>query len=561
MYLLMELLFDLGIIIIVAGILAIVFRLLNQPIIPAYVITGLLLGPVFGVIQNQEFLTTLSELGIAFMLFFIGLEIDIKAIKQVWHISIFGTLLQFFLTGIIGLIMISFLPYPLTTKIFISIALTFSSTAVVIKLLSDKNEIDTLHGKIAIGILLFQDIIAIIVLALLTPKLSLIDSLIRLNILVLIALIVGYKIIPTLFNINAKSQELLFLTSIAYAFFYILLFDWFKLSITVGAFIAGLTLGNLKYSNEIVARVKSLKDFFSIIFFISLGFQISRIHQLNYTILISFFILTIIIKPIILFFIGIMFKYEPKVSFKVAVSLSQMSEFALILTSLMYSEGFIGKDMLTYIVITTILTMILTDYLLKLSPKLYKKLPLEKWFKIKSFAENKPEKAPELLICGFNRLGYNIFLGLKDQFKSYLIVDYNPEIIAKLIEEGHYCIYGDASDPEVLNGLNLKHLKLAISTLHDLESNLSFLKTIKKINKNAKVFVTAYDIEDAIELYKSGADYVILPHFISGNYIGLMLKNQKEDFEVLKFNHFKELLRKKKWFESKGLHKILRFKF
>ncbi len=557
----MELLFDLGIIIIIAGILAIIFRLLNQPIIPAYVITGLLLGPVFGIIQNQEFLATLSELGIAFMLFFIGLEIDLKAIKQVLHISVFGTLLQFFLTGLFALIMISFLPYSLTTKLFIAIALTFSSTAVVVKLLSDKNEIDTLHGKIAIGILVFQDIIAIIVLALLTPKLSLIDSLIRLNILVLVALIVGYKIIPAIFDLNAKSQELLFLTSIAYAFFYILLFDWFNLSITVGAFIAGLTLGNLKYSNEIVARVKSLKDFFSIIFFISLGFQISKVNQINYFILVSFFIITLIIKPIIFFFIGLIFKYEPKVSFKVAISLSQMSEFALILTSLMYSEGFIGKDMLTYIVIVTIVTMIFTDYFIKLEPKIYKFLSLDKWFKINSFIENKPEKAPELLICGFNRLGYNIFQELKEQFNSYLIIDYNPEIIEKLIEEGHYCVYGDASDPEVLKSLNLKHLKLAISTLHEFESNLSFLKTIKKINKNARVFVTAYDIEDAIKLYRAGADYVILPHFISGNYIGLMLKNQNYDFEVLKFNHFKELLRKKKWFESKGLHKILQFKF
>jgi len=542
-----QLVFEIGLVIVVATVLAGIARLFKQPLILAYIVAGILIGPtVAGIITNLELIRNVSELGIAFLLFMVGMEMDLRKMKNVGTAVLMTGIVQVSLTFVAGFLVASYLGFAPLTAGYIAIALGFGSTMVVIKLLSDKKKLDTLYGRSVLGILLIQDIIAILVLTLLpnitNPSFTLLGiSVLKGAILFGAAIIPAKFLIPRISKFMASSSELLFLGSLAWLFLLAIIASLLDYSIAIGAFLAGVTLASLQYSPEIIGRIKPLRDFFATLFFVALGMQINFSYLLADPRPIFFF------TPIVLFFTPLvdtvmlsLFGYTKRSSFFTGMSLGQISEFSLIVITLGLTLGHIPQDIFSLIAVISVITITLTSYQLKYDEKIYQFLskPLsvfEKLGKKKKIFDYVPkEKKFDVLLVGYNRLGYNILNELQKIEKKTLVVDYNPDTIQLLAKRRKPCIYGDITNAELMDKLYLETTKLVISTVPDLEANKLLIEEVKERNKNAVIITTAEHAQEALDLYKAGSDFVIVPHMISGEHVSLLLHESRKDFKNLR---------------------------
>jgi len=550
-----NILVDIGIIIVVATIGGYLAKLLKQPLIPAYILMGVLLGPVLGLIDDAQNMLTLSEIGVAFLLFIVGLELDLRKLNDVGDVASIGGVLQAAAMFALGYLSSILLGFDTLTSLYLGLVVSFSSTMVVIKMLSDKYELDTLHGRIIIGILLLQDILAILALSMLHNVAGGMGE-ILLNLLIggaiiVVSFLVGKFLFPPLFKSAAKSLELLFLMSVSACFFFALLFTLFGFSIAVGAFIAGVILGNLPYNIEIISRVKPLRDFFTVLFFTSIGLQVTFVGILDTLVALGvFFILTVVVSSILTMVVCGMFGYKKRTAFLTGLNLSQISEFALILALGGLSAGHITQSTFTLILELTVLTIAASAYLIKYEDKIYSFFarllePIERLSRMNKELENMSEESKhDVVLIGYDRTGYSIFNTLKRMKKDFVVLDFDPDVIKHLLDQNVPCIYGDVGDPEVLEKLKLHQVRLVISTVPNHHDTLALLKMLKERHSRANVIVTSYQAEDALELYDCGADYVIIPHFLGGEHVSYMLEDISNNLDKLitaKLEHIKEL--------------------
>lgn len=533
-----ELFIHLGIIISLAAFAAYLFKLLKQPQIVAYVLVGILITPVLQLVTDTSIIGSMSIIGIAFLLFLVGIEIDLKKLKHVALISTFGSLIQIAFVFILGYFTAVLLGFISLEATYIGLMLCFSSTMVVMKLLSDRRQLDTLHGRIIVGILLVEDILLIFIISLLPSinNFSLIligPILIKLLSFFVVAFFCNKVIFPRVFRFAAKNQELLLIASLSVCFIFSLSFHYLGFSVALGAFLAGVTLGNLDYNLEIISKVKSLRDFFALLFFVSLGMGLSlAVVKKMLLPLIILILFIVFIKQFIYLLICLVFRYTQKTSFLSSLSLSQMGEFSLIIASQGLFLGHIGQDLFSMAVIIVLVTITITTYLMNhdrwIYSKIEKPLGLLDLFNTKGMEYVPDEVKNTIVLCGYNRVGYSILESLKKSKKKILVVDYNPEIITKMAKEGYHCVYGDVSDDEILEKMDLGRIKLLISTVPELNDNLLLVKLTKKKNRTARVIVTASEIDDALALYKAGADYVIMPHFLGGEHASHLIEQVRK---------------------------------
>jgi len=532
--------FDIGFVIIVATVFAYAARILKQPLIPAYILAGVVIGPMLGLITNTEIVKTLSEIGIAFLLFIVGLEINLKKLKGVGLVASLGGVIQVVFIFAIAFIVSLLIGFIAIEAVYIAFVIALSSTMVVVKILSDRKQIDTLHGKIIIGILVMQDIIAIIALSILanisdfsfiTLALSIFNGFVAL----FIAILISKYLFPSIFAFAAKSQELLFISAVSVSFFYSILFNYLGFSIAIGAFIGGVSLANLHYNIEIIGKIKALRDFFSVMFFVSLGMQLffgsfSAIIKP----LIVLLILVIVFKPLIMMFTTAFFGYKKRTAFLTAISLAQISEFSLIIVAQGLLLGHINHEIFSLTVLLAIITITLTTYFVKFEDDIYKRASkyLDAFDRLTDNQEDleymPKKKRNDIILCGYNRIGYGIVKTLKKVKKSLMVVDFDPETIKSLIKHKIPCIYGDIGDIEILERMDFKKAKMVISTIPTKFDNRLLIRKAKKANPQIIIFVTGNQINDALELYDAGADYVLLPHFLGGEHLSILI----EDFTV-----------------------------
>jgi len=572
-----EIFLQIGILIVFATVLTLIVKLFKQPIIPAYILTGLIIGPILGLITNTEIISTLSEMGIAFLLFIVGLEIDIKKLRNVVIISSIGGTIRILLLFTLGFILAGlFGIFTLIESVYLGVILAFSSTMVVIKLLSDKRELDTLHARIIVGILLLEDFAAIIALSMLSNMSlsfsAIIFSLVKVVVLLCIAFIVSKIILPKILKFAARSQEFLFLVSIGVLFGFALLSEYigvllsygFKylpetilvnlkpgLSIVIGAFIAGIILGNTEYNIEIIGKVKSIRDFFAILFFVSLGMEVVLASLSKIIVpLIVLLIFILGVKPLITMFLVSYFGYKKRPAFLTSISLAQISEFALIIAAQGFMLHHISHDLFSLTVLLAVITMGATTYFIRYEYRIYSKLSkrlnfFEKFTQHVYEFEYIPKKTTRnVILCGYNRIGYSICKTLRKMHKKILVVDFNPEVIKHLMKKRIPCIYGDVGDVEILERLGLKNVEMVISTVPQKHDNLLLIRKTKEVNSNAIIFVTANQIEEALDLYDAGADYVIMPHFLGGEHVSVLIEEYTFDVAKIlktKLKHIKEL--------------------
>lgn len=559
----MNLFSEIGIAIILAGILGFLAKLAKQPLFLAYILSGVILGPtVLGAIKNQEVIFYFSSLGIAFLLFTIGLELDLKKLKGISFLAFAGSLGQVIFTGFFGFFLARLFGFNFLTSIYIALALTFSSTAIVVKLYSEKKELTSLHGKIVLGILIVQNIIAILALILLRgisfssfdlPSIAvpLFMTLLKGFGLFFAAIFFSRFLIPFLFKFIAHSTELLFLVSIGWCLVLTLLAARLGLSIEIGAFLAGVSLAATPYNFEIIGRIKPLRDFFIIIFFIALGFQLvwQDVSQ-NWLLVILLSLFVLIGNPLILMIILGTLGFRKRTSFLASLSCAQISEFSLILVVLGNSLGHLSSSIISLITMIAIITFTLSSYLITYDSKIYAKI--DKYLNIferrkKIFQDiYKPPKrlSRHIILFGCDRMGRQILKTLTVLKENFLVIDFNPDIIRNLKKQNINSVYGDAEDPEIIEKVNLAEAKMIISTIPDFETNKVLLKKISSLALKPVIYVTAENAYEALILYQNGADYVILPQALSGKYISILLKelgNKKEDFIQKKKLHIKEL--------------------
>ncbi len=262
-----------------------------------------------------------------------------------------------------------------------------------------------------------------------------------------------------------------------------------------------------------------------------------------------FTLLVIVLKPLLIFIINSVFKYTKRTSFLTAIHLAQISEFALVLAFLGLSAGHVSEQIFTLAILLAMITITVSSYFAKFQDGLYRKLAkLLKWFDVSNTSAElryiEHEENYDVVLCGYDRIGFNILKRLEKMKKKFLVVDFNPDIVRMLIKKKIHCLYGDVSDPEILELLNFTKTKLVISTIPDYQVTRYVMRKAKRQNKNIRILVTAYSVEEALKLYDRGADYVVLPHFIGGHHVSNLVGEFTSSYEkVLKHKkaHLREL--------------------
>ncbi len=551
----MEIFIELSIIIGITVLLAGIMRLLKQPLIIAYILVGIIASPyALNIMRSTETISLFSQIGMALLLFIVGLTLSPKVIREVGKVSLIAGAGQIIFTSLLSFLISWLLDFSLMVSLYIAVAITFSSTIIIMKLLSDKRDLERLYGKLAIGILLVQDLFAIVLLMIISSLSGTINlnSLSFMPILWGVALIIGLAMIsiyvlPGLSSFFARSQEFLFLFSIGWGLSLAALFNYMGFSMEIGALIAGVALSMSPYHIEISSKMRPLRDFFIILFFILLGSQMMFNNISRFIVpAIIFSLFVLVAKPIVVMILMGLLGYKKKTGFQAGISLAQISEFSLILIALGVKVGHLNAEILSFATIVGLVTIAGSSYLIPYSDRIYTNLAkyLVIFERKTAGKEERGIRDYDVILFGYNRIGYDILGAFKTLKRKFLVVDYNPETVENLTKKRIDCRYGDASDEEFLNELNLDKAKMVVSTIPESETNALVISKIRKTNKKAIIMVISHSLEETDMLYKKGATYVIMPHFLGGSHASMMIGKyglDNEGFLKERQKHFKYL--------------------
>ena len=542
----MEILLELGIILAITVLVAGIFRLLKQPLIISYIITGIIISPFFlDIIRSYEIIEIFAKIGVTFLLFIIGLSLSPKVIKEVGKVSLLTGIGQVVFTSVIGFLIAKLLGFSDIVAVYVAIALTFSSTIIIMKLLSDKKDVEKLYGKISIGFLLVQDIFVVILL-LAVPVLAQGSTLNDLEptsiaidvILILTIMVAGYYGLPKLAKVISKAKEFLFIFAISWGLGIAALFDHLGLSMEIGALVAGIMFSTTPYRFEISSKMKPLRDFFIVIFFVLLGSQMVLEDIGEFIIPIIVFSAFILVgNPIIVMILMGLLNYKKNTSFKAGLTVAQISEFSIIFVMLGVQVGHLDDTILSFITMVGIITIGGSTYLILYSDKVYQYL--SKYLGIFEKKNSKPEyaiKGFEGVLFGYGTMGPSVTEIFKNLNLHYLVVDHDPKVIDDLSKKEISYRFGDVGNSEFLADLDLSQTKIIVSTISHLEINLLLLDRIRNVNKKAVVIVVANNPNEANALYDNYATYVILPHFLGIRHTSEIV--EKHGFDHSKYDEF-----------------------
>lgn len=582
------LLFHLGLIVFACTVLSYAAQALRQPLVLAYIFTGVLLGPIglggagFSIagipigIKSIEEVLVFSELGIAFLLFGIGVETNFSKLLGLGKTLLLGGFLQIALTILAVFVSTYYLGFlSFEQSILLGVILAQSSTAIVVKILSDRHEIGTVHAKLLIGFLLVQDLFVIISLPFLKNfqaiySLELVGPILAQGILLLmIAFFLNKSVYPKLFQYGSSSDELLFLASIASFFVFIIVATVLDFSIAIAAFIAGVTISNLPYNIEVFHKIKGLRDFFSTIFFVALGMQIN-LSFTQFPIPMVFLLLAtvFVLKPLLFFAITLFSGYGARIAIMVGLSLAQVSEFSFIIAS--QGREILDRTAGLYSLIILVITvsLALTPYLMRNSNSLaefFKKKihRLSPFLRSTRFSKKivQLQEGPQgffehIIIVGAGAIGFAVAKSLEKDFQV-IVVDHELEAVLRCRKHGITAIYGSADNFEIMYNAGISKARVLVLALPDSSSAALLAQFAKKENPKITVFGRAHHYSQALHLYESGVDYVVMTHVIGGK---VFLENilefisREQALNIEKFSgEYADFVKKKALEESKRL--------
>ena len=569
---------SIGISILAATVLAFLSHVARQPLLLAYIAAGVLIGPQIGLglITSEADIRTISEIGLIILLFMIGLEIDVKKLKEAGTSLLLSGVAQFLLCTAFGVGFFRWLGYGLGPGTYDALYLAFccalSSTTIVVKLLYSKFELDTLAGRLTLGILVFQDIWAIVILGL-QPNLARPDivgilvSFAKGGLLLSVSLLLSRYALPALFQAVAKLPEIILVASLGWCFAVAGMATALGLSTEMGALIAGVAISTFPYNLDVIAKIIGIRDFFVTLFFVALGMEVPNPLK-NLPVLAiagAAFIFLIASRFVAVSPLLYALRNGQRVSLLTAINLSQMSEFSLVIAALGLTLGHISHDTLSIIIFVFVLTSIVSTYMIQYSD------PLQKWLTaflqrlgLKDIGTVAPaqghENQQEIVLLGFYRVASSFLYEILDRDEhtgaahggrkdNIVVIDFNPEVHRKLDAYGVKVIYGDISHLDTLHHAGIHNAKIVLSTIPDSilvgTDNLRLIKHIQSLCPHAKMLVTAENPQQALQMYAEGADYVLMPHLITAQHLleitERMLRDETVEIVQLKQAHIEHL--------------------
>jgi len=527
--------FEFAIILALAALFGLIGKSLKQPLIVMFIALGVVMGPaVLDIVKSKDNIHLLAEIGISVLLFIVGLKLDLRIIRSVGKIALLTGMGQVIFTSFFGYFIGIALGFSSLHSFYIAISLTFSSTIIIVKLLSDKKEIDSLHGQIAIGFLIVQDIVVIIMMIILSAiqkggetslSQDVVQTLLAGSGLIGFTFIAMKWILPKLTNYLAQSQELLTLFSVAWAVSLAAIGEYIGFSSEVGAFLAGMSLASSEFKEAISSRLVSLRDFLLLFFFVSLGADLDLTAisgQITPALYFSIFVL--IGNPIIVLIIMGLMGYRKRTSFLAGLTVAQISEFSLIFAGLGLTVGHITKDVVGLITLVGLITIGLSTYLIIYSHPIFNFLsPFLGIFERKNRLVERDDtniKSVDfkIIIIGLGRFGNRLVDMLDEHTQiSYLGIDFDPSIVKEWREKNRAIIYGDIDDPELLETIPYQKSDIIISTVHDINLSKFLVSELKRRQYSGKVFVTALTDIEHKELSEMGIDNILLPHAMAAS--------------------------------------------
>ncbi|MAZ69499.1 cation:proton antiporter family protein [Porticoccus sp.] len=537
---------EIGVILGLAAIGGFIAQFLRQPLIVAFIAIGILVGPSgLGMVSHSSEIELFARLGIALLLFVVGLKLDLHIIRTVGPVALASGLGQVLFTSVVGYLIALLMGMSPVTALYVAVALTFSSTIIIVKLLSDKREVDSLHGRIAVGFLIVQDIVVVLVMIGLTAfgqaeeginigREALVILLKGALMLIGVALLMRY-VLPRLLQRMAHSSELLMLFAIAWAVLGASIGDLLGFSKEVGAFLAGISIASTAYREQVAARLVSLRDFLLLFFFIELGASLDILNlggQLGTAMIFSLFVL--VGNPLIVMAIMGYMGYRKRTGFLAGLTVAQISEFSLILAALGLSLGHLEQDTVGLITLVGLITISVSTYMILYSHPLYARLaPWLSIFERKvayrelSTTAGDEEKV-DILLIGLGRFGASVATNLRQRGCRLLAVDFDPQAVQYHTRDGYAVRYGDAEDPEFIASLPLSRATWVVSTVRDRAINRMILHGLKEQGYKGKVAISAAGSYDAKFFEQAGVDMVLVPYTDAAREAAAQLFPQKK---------------------------------
>lgn len=526
-----------------------ILRKLNLPLLVSYLLTGIAMAALVSFKFSESSVSVLPELGSAFALFLIGMELSVREVKSFGRAIAISCLIQIVISAIAGVTIARSFGFSGVESFYLGVGLSFSSTVVVVKLLLERRDLKSLYGKLSVGILLLEDLVALLVLMFLSGSgqqfhglrslflgsNSLLLSVVAAKTLILLLLTYLFAsfILGSIFKSVAKSPELLFILALAWCFLFTSLSLGLGFSSVIGAFLAGVAIASSQYHYNISSKVKPLRDFFIVLFFVYLGSQVNLATALSHWgIILSFVAYALIMKPLIFLLLFGALGFRKHTIYQAALNLSQISEFSLIILLLGKSFNLVGEDTISIMALSVALSIMASSILITQAKNIYPLvLPVLSFFERKSgFISLEDRFEGEVLeghvvLIGAGRVGGPILEWLMRSKIPVVVLDFNPVVIEKLKKRGIKVLYGDIADAEVVDSLNLDKALLVISTATDPADSKVLLSELRRRHSSASVVVRADGEEEVADLEKRGADYVMLPETTAADFLVENLKS------------------------------------
>lgn len=545
--------------IILAATLALLARRVRQPLILGYVLAGVVLGAHvgFGVIADEASIELISEIGLIFLLFIIGLEISVPRLVQAGRTIAVSGLLQFPMCAGLAWLVFGGIATSMggsLDRVYLAVTLSLSSTLIVVKLLFDKFEMYTFAGRVTLGILIFQDLWAIVFLAL-QPNLHalqpvpLIRSMFAGCGLVGLAALLSRYVLPSLFRAIATSVELMLITSVAWCFLVAGVAGWIGLSKEMGALIAGMAIAAFPYGTEVISRLSGVRDFFITLFFVGLGLKIPEPSTHLLLISLGMAVFVVLSRFLTLFPIFACLRLDTRTAGIVAINLAQISEFSLVIVTLGAGYQHVSPEAASLVLYTLLITSVISTYGILYNHELASGLArclastgVPRWFG--ATRHGKPEGESQVragerdvFLLGTSREGFALLQYLERELPALkqriVAIDFNPESLERLQAAGVECHYGDIGNIETLRHAGVGKAVIVVSSISDWflkgTDNFRLLRLVRALAPSARVVVTADSLAGAERLYAEGADYVLVPSALAAEELYLLLRDSSPD--------------------------------
>lgn len=504
--------------------------MLRQPLIVSFIAAGIILGPsVLGLVAATEPIELLAQMGIALLLFVVGLKLDLHIIRTMGTVALATGLGQVLFTSIFGFLIALALGMSPVGALYVGVALTFSSTIIIVKLLSDKHELDSLHGRIAVGFLIVQDLAVVLAMMTMSALRGAGDAgwaevsgslLLRLAAAAVLMYVLMRYVLPTLVSRMARSQELLLIFAIAWGTGLAALGEYSGFSKEAGAFVAGFSLASTAYREAMNARLTGIRDFMLLFFFIDLGGKLDFStlgNEILPAIVLALFVL--IGNPLIVMAIMGYMGYRKRTGFLAGLTVAQISEFSIVFVAMGITLGHVGPEALGLTTLVGLVTIMLSTYMILFSQPLYERLApwlglferKRPYRELEVEAQGRPQGHPRIIVFGLGRYGSRLLQQLAAARMPVLGVDFDPEAVRTLRRSKLPVRFGDGEDPSFLESLPLQHAEWVVTSFPQWESNRAFLHALKHAGFKGKIAGVVRDDQHGRALDAAGVNRVLNP--------------------------------------------------